>query len=231
MNGFQNNNTNDQGYSYMNNNLTNNQANNGQVMMNDMQVNNINYNNQPPMNNQYNGYNNTASINGSNKKNNKVFIIIGVVLLIIIVIIAIGILLSKLVGSNTDYTCTKSSTEGNIKMNITLKGTFNSKNDSGTSYKLIENNKLVIEDTDGLTDSKYEKYVTGIFSDCSYDKDCTGNHVKLGLTSLGFDTVIDRSGNKITITYKTYIGAGYNASKSYKKSVINDYIKDDYTCK
>lgn len=225
MNDFQNNGgINNLGNPEINNHLTNNQP-----------VNNMVYDNQPSMNNQYNNYNNSMNqVNNSNKKMNKIFLIIGVVVLVVLIIIVIGSLLRGSSNSNADYTCTMSEEENNIKKTIIFEGTFNYKNDDGSTYQLSEHNKLVIEYADnGLTDSKYNSYMKETFgSYCMInDVDCTSNHVKLKTTSLGYDTVIDRNDNKITITYNRYEGLGYSASKSDKNSIISGYKKEGFTCK
>ena len=184
------------------NNLGNPEINNH--LTNNQPINNMIYDNQSSMNNQYNNYNN--SMNQVNNSSN----------------------------SNLDYTCIMSEEENNIKKTIIFEGTFNYKADDGSTYQLSEHNKLVIEYTNnGLTDSKYNSYMNETFgSYCMInDVDCTSNHVKLKTTSLGYDTVIDRNDNKITITYNKYMGLGYSASESYKNSIISGYKKEGFTCK
>lgn len=225
MNDFQNNGgINNLGNPEINNHLTNNQP-----------INNMIYDNQSSMNNQYNNYNNSMNqVNNSNKKMNKIFMIIGMVVLVVLIIVVIGSLLKSSSNSNLDYTCIMSEEENNIKKTIIFEGTFNYKADDGSTYQLSEHNKLVIEYTNnGLTDSEYNSYMNETFgSYCMInDVDCTSNHVKLKTTSLGYDTVIDRNDNKITITYNKYMGLGYSASESYKNSIISGYKKEGFTCK
>lgn len=165
---------------------------------------------------------------------NKIFMIIGMVVLVVLIIVVIGSLLKSSSNSNLDYTCIMSEEENNVKKTIIFEGTFNYKDDDGSTYQLSEHNKLVIEYTNnGLTDSKYNSYMNETFgSYCMInDVDCTSNHVKLKTTSLGYDTVIDRNDNKITITYNKYMGLGYSASESYKNSIISGYKKEGFTCK
>ena len=224
MNDFQNNGgINNLGNPEINNHLTNNQP-----------INNMIYDNQSSMNNQYNNYNNSMNqVKNSNKKMNKIFMIIGMVVLVVLIIVVIGSLKSSS-NSNLDYTCIMSEEENNVKKTIIFEGTFNYKDDDGSTYQLSEHNKLVIEYTNnGLTDSKYNSYMNETFgSYCMInDVDCTSNHVKLKTTSLGYDTVIDRNNNKITITYNKYMGLGYSASESYKNSIISGYEKEGFTCK
>ena len=225
MNDFQNNGgINNLGNPEINNHLTNNQP-----------INNMIYDNQSSMNNQYNNYNNSMNqVKNSNKKMNKIFMIIGMVVLVVLIIVVIGSLLKSSSNSNLDYTCIMSEEENNVKKTIIFEGTFNYKDDDGSTYQLSEHNKLVIEYTNnGLTDSKYNSYMNETFGSYCMINDvyCTSNHVKLKTTSLGYDTVIDRNNNKITITYNKYMGLGYSASESYKNSIISGYEKEGFTCK
>ena len=223
MDNYKNNVTGNFDYSNMNNNSINNDHE---------KMNNSLNNNQT--NNQYSNYNNSINqVSNSNKKNNKIIIIVGIFVLVILVIAVIS-LLGKSGSSNADYTCTMSETKDDIKITSIFKGNFNSKEESGSVYQLIENDKIIIDYTkDDLTDSKYESYMQKTFgSYCMIRNiDCTSSHVELTTSSLGFDTIIDRNDNKIVITYNRYIGLGGTVSKSYKNSVINSYKKDGYSCK
>lgn len=218
--------------------IMNNQGFNGQSMMNSQSMNNQNFNEQPmmnnqPMNNQYNNYNgNSINQTDNKKKNNKTFIIIGVIAIVVLGSIVLNSLFKK-GSSNVDYTCTMTNAKDNINQTLTIKGTFDYKDSSGTIYQLYESNELVAEYTNGLTDSEYTNFTNKTFGTyCKLDNvDCSSNHFKLISSSLGFDTVVDRNDNKIVITYIKYMGMGSTISKSEKDSLIDSYKQSGMTCK
>ena len=68
-------------------------------------------------------------------------------------------------------------------------------------------------------------------SSCLYDSDCTDSHLELGITSLGFDTVVDRKGNTVEASGYSLMGIGKKATSSDKKEVREQLEKDGYKCK
>ena len=221
----------------MNNQPMNNQGFSEQSMMNNQPMNNQGFNEQPmmnnqPNNNQYNNYNNYNGNSDNKKKNNKTFIIIGVIAIVVLGSIVLNSLFKK-GSSNVDYTCTMTNAKDNINQTLTIKGTFDYKDSSGTIYQLYESNELVAEYTNGLTDSEYTNFTNKTFGTyCKLDNvDCSSSHFKLTSSSLGFDTVVDRNNNKIVITYIKYMGIGSTISKSEKDSLIDSYKQSGMTCK
>ncbi len=229
-----NNNQNFNGQPMMNNQPVNNQGFSEQSMMNNQPMNNQGFNEQPMMNNQPNNnqYNNYNGNSDNKKKNNKTFIIIGVIAIVVLGSIVLNSLFKK-GSSNVDYTCTMTNAKDNINQTLTIKGTFDYKDSSGTIYQLYESNELVAEYTNGLTDSEYTNFTNKTFGTyCKLDNvDCSSSHFKLISSSLGFDTVVDRNNNKIVITYIKYMGMGSTISKSEKDSLIDSYKQSGMTCK
>ena len=224
MNNENNNGINNLGQSGINNQPNNNQNFNGQPM-NNQPMNNQGFNEQPMMNNQPNNnqYNNYNGNSDNKKKNNKTFIIIGVIAIVVLGSIVLNSLFKK-GSSNVDYTCTMTNAKDNINQTLTIKGTFDYKDSSGTIYQLYESNELVAEYTN-FTNKTFGTY-------CKLDNvDCSSSHFKLISSSLGFDTVVDRNNNKIVITYIKYMGMGSTISKSEKDSLIDSYKQSGMTCK
>ena len=208
----------------MNNNNLNDQNNfNSQYNgINNQPVNNSMNNN---VSNNFNNINNNKNNLSSNRltkkaKNNKLFaIIIGIIVIIIVVVIVLkGFNSSSVLGSNknttgsteynssdVDNNCTYEYSTEDKNMKIYSDFIFNYKttesNGSQNNYQLKIYSTMVVEYENGLTDSKYKDFVDTFDSlVCLNSDECTGNHLELGVTNTGWDTVIDRIGNKIEVT-------------------------------
>ena len=59
---------------------------------------------------------------------------------------------------------------------------------------------------------------------------CTGDHLELGITESGWNTVVDRIGNKIEITYYNVYGLGQTATEKDKNELIEQYKNNGYIC-
>lgn len=239
----------------MNNNGLNDQnnLNNQYDRINNQSVNN-NINN---FNNQYNNANNQNNLytgnqvetpDNKNNKNNKklLLIIVGVILIIFFVIKGFsGSSLSRgsknttgsteYKDSDVDYNCTYEDTndESTLKLYSDLIFNYKTTGDSGKTYnyQLKKYNKIIIEYKKELTDSLYKEYIDSLSSiDCIGTNKCTGDHLELSISALGYNTVIDRTGNKIIVTYYRIQGLNATATKDDIKDVMEQLKKGGYTC-
>lgn len=214
-----------------------------------------NYNNQPLNNNYNNGLNNLNNQVNQNiapDKNNNIKLIL-MILGIVIVVLIVAFAATKLFtnssiinghknttgstdykGSDVDYNCVYEITKGNDKGTMYSDIIFNFK--SGKyNYQIKEYRKTVYEYANGVTDSKYKEIVDSLnATEClsigTTDKKCTGDHLDIGLTSNGWNTIVDRTSNKIVITSYNAYGLGQTASAEDKKDFIDNFIKSGYTC-
>lgn len=116
--------------------------------------------------------------------------------------------------SDVDYNCTLEYTNEDRKMKVYSDFIFNYKTTSESvkqyNYQLKIYSKMIAEYESGLTDSKYKDFVDLFESleclDSSDEEKYTESHLELGLTNTGLDTVIDRIGNKIEVTYYKIYG-------------------------
>lgn len=227
---------------FQNNNVENTNYNNG--------FNNTNINNQS---NLYNGNSMNQVETPKKKINTKLLaIIIGIIIIIVIVIVSKGFSNSSVLGSNenttgsteykgsdVDYNCTYEYTNEDKKMKVYSDFIFNYKStgDSGKqyNYQLKIYNKMIVEYGNGLTDSKYKDFVDSFESlEClgfGDEKKCTESHLELGITDSGWDTVVDRIGDKIEVTYYNIYGMGTTATKEDMKEIIEQYESNGYICK
>ena len=97
---------------------------------------------------------------------------------------------------------------------------------------------MIIEYKNGIvSDDNYNSTIKELNSlKCSTNLDgtnsCTNKtHLDLGITSLGWDTIVDRKSNKIEITFNNPSGIGKKASKSDMDIVLSSYKNTGFKCK
>ena len=140
--------------------------------------------------------------------------------------------------SDVDNNCTYEQTEDNKKIKLYLDLIFNykSKSNSGNqiNYQLRLYSKEIIEYENGLTDNEYKEFINSLDSmKCiSFQGDdvCTEDHLELGITETGWDTVVDRKGNKIEMTYYNIYGTGKTATEKEIKETLERYENNGYIC-
>jgi hypothetical protein len=100
-------------------------------------------------------------------------------------------------------------------------------------YQLYAYTKIEVTATKDITDEQYATLVKGANSSkCVLNaNECKASHLELGITKYGWDTVIDRSGKKVTITYYGVYGKGYKATKSDEEKSVKTYTDQGYKCK
>jgi len=99
-------------------------------------------------------------------------------------------------------------------------------------YQVQQFNKFVANYKE-LTDEDYFEIVKGYgSSECLLDEEaCKKDHVDLSMSSLGWDTKVDRKGNTVTVTSYNIYGKGATASSTEKKEFQEQLEKAGYTCK
>lgn len=227
--------------------------------MNNNEWNNQPVNNMNNSNNQNNSYiDNSMNQSKTHKKkvNTKLLaIIVGIIIALVTVIVValkgfsnFSILGTKenttgsteYKGADVDYNCMYEYTDEIKKVKIYSDLIFNYKStgDDGkqNNYQLKIYNKMLLEFENGvLTDSKYKDIVDSFESmEClglENEEKCAKNHIELGMTNSGWNTVIDRTGNKIEVTYYNIYGMGATATKEDMKEIKEKYEKIDYICK
>ena len=138
--------------------------------------------------------------------------------------------------SDIDYRCEVTTLENGGEAKDTIDLLFDFKN-----YQLKAYHKIVATFKEGLTDEKYEEFVSNLnvldcieFGKTIADK-CKASHLEFGSTSLGFDTVVDRKGNSIELLYHQDSGSySYGHQKltdSEIEEVLNQLKGSGYTCK
>ena len=91
--------------------------------------------------------------------------------------------------------------------------------------------KVVTKYNQPITDEKYKEIVKGIdATKCLFGDDCKDSHLELGLTTLGFDTVINRTTDTIEVTFYKENGKGYTAKQSDKDQVKKTYMDQNFEC-
>ena len=124
-------------------------------------------------------------------------------------------------GSDIDFSCEKITS--NDATNIDFLFNYD-------GYQMVQYMKLVLNYGDGVTDEDYKKLMDNLNSMECLNGECTGSHLELGITSLGWDTVVDRSPYSITIKSRTITGKDQLAADSDIKQIKQKYIKDGYAC-
>lgn len=215
-------------------------------MNNEINQNTFNDNNQKEIVYLQNNNTNIApqnNLNNLNKKNNKpktLIIIIGIVGVITILLISKSgnILkrhsnttgLSEYSASDVDLNCVRKKNEKNGSITIYSDFLFNY--NTGINYHHKIYNKIVTEYTNGLTEEKYKEFIKSLNSSkCNYDiSNCMKDHLELELTSLGWDTKVDRIGNTIETTFYEISGSNRTATNNEIKKTKTTYEKAGFSC-
>ena len=232
-----------------NNNMPNQPQDN--FNMTNQSQDNFNMQSQPQDNNnmpnqlQNNNTNMNYASNGNNsgKKNNKIiFIVAGVVIVAIVVILLLLFKGSSKSGKNTTgsseykasdvaFSCSYVS-EGENAISTTYTDFIFNYKSSQYTYQLKQYYKMVIEYKKTLTDEMYKEFIKELNSiDCLDAGSCTESHLELSITDFGWDTVVDRKGNTIEVTFNNTYGMGSTASKDDIKETKANFESEGYTCK
>lgn len=221
----------------MNNNQNNNNQNSNS---NDM----YNQNNLNNNNNNFNGNMPNNNINKDKKSKNKLIIII--IIIVVILIFILGFLSPSLLAKNhenttglseyssedVDLNCVTNYEKEDGKRTLYSDLMFNYK--KGASYNVSQlktYSKLIIEYNTTLTDEKYHDFVTELSTtECLNEHDCKESHLEFSQTELGWNTVIDRKGNKIIVTFDNIYGVGKTLSSKEMREVKDSYEKDGTKC-
>lgn len=210
-----------------------------------MNNNDLNYNQQDNFNMSSQIPNNDANTNytsndlNTNNKNNKtILIIIGVVAVIIILFIFGG---KSKSGKNTtgsseynssdvDFSCSYVSKGDDFTITTYSDFIFNYKSSQYT-YQLKQYNKMILGFKNTITDEKYKEFIDDLNSlDCLDAGSCTESHLEFSTTKYGWDTVVDRSSNKIELTFYNLNGKGITATKDDINSTRASFESKGYTC-
>ncbi len=207
-------------------------------------------------NNEWNNQSNISNNQVNPKKKNNVkllvtiiggMIVLGIVIFAVLKIFNISSVisthknttgLSEYSGLDVDYNCVYEYTKNNDKMKEYSDIIFNYKSDrkdgKQNNYQVKVYSKMILEYGNGLTNSKYKEVIDSFNSlECvslNEDNKCTGDHLELGITESGWNTVVDRIGNKIEITYYNIYGLGQTATEKDKNELIEQYKNKGYIC-
>ena len=105
----------------------------------------------------------------------------------------------------------------------------------GGSYEAIAFNLIVREFPDGVTDDDWDSIIDTInIIECDKSfgsKNCTvEKHLEVGITSIGFDTTLDRKDKSVEIfSYQPY-GQNIKSSSKTLESIKTSYEDQVYTC-
>ena len=206
---------------------------------------------QQPMNG---GFQQPAPVQQPAGKNNKLIIII---VAVVVGVIIIGCIIFGLFGKGGSsggggglFSSHKNNTGGDYSASdVSLNCTLSKETDkgSGTMYAdILFNYKgyamqsyfKVVSEYKSLTDEEYYSWVDtnyGNSAECLVDNvdgnKCHKDHLDLGITSDGWDTVIDRKGTKITTTYKSVLSANQTATDEEQAKFKTELEKQGFTCK
>ena len=127
----------------------------------------------------------------------------------------------------------KANDKNSVKSYSDIIFNYKTKGSSGQqyNYQAYIFNKMIIEYGDGLTDEEYKEFVDTLNSINCIDSDCTGNHLVLDISSLGYNTIVDRTVNKIVVTSYKFSGLGVTATKEDMKILKDEYEKQGFVCK
>ena len=167
------------------------------------------------------------------KKNKKIFIIIGAAVgLVVLLFILVGLFggghknttgSNKYKASDVSLNCHYNKDNAEIYIDVL----YNYEN-----YQAAMFFKTINTSSTEITDEKYKTYIDQLKSPACVlgDIDCTASHLELGITSFGFDTVIDRSSKSVTATYYTLSGKNVEATSSDKEDVKKELVNQGFEC-
>ena len=135
---------------------------------------------------------------------------------------------TKYTGSDVGLNCKNVTRNENSTVTTYIDFLFNTKD----GYQMELYSKVIAKYDSQITDETYKKNIDAIASiKCINDENaCKGSHLDLGITSLGFDTIVDRLSDTIEITYYNPVGKGYKAEQSDIDLAKSTYENLDYTC-
>lgn len=98
-------------------------------------------------------------------------------------------------------------------------------------YKAVVYYKTVFIYKEKISDEKYEDMMWQLDSlECQNGDTCKKDHIRLGVTNYGLDTIADRKGKEVILTYYKEFGQGEKASKKFIEKTKKEYIKNGYKC-
>lgn len=207
-------------------------------------INNQNHSNDDLYNQQLNNNDNISQLtnNSSSNKNKKSLIII-ISIIVILIIIFSSLFIKGNHKNNTgsseynskdvDLNCTYTSDDKTVIIYSDLIFNYKSTGKESYNYLLKKYNKRIDNYPDGLTDEKYNNFINKNFS--AYcggftGIDCKSSHLELGITDLGWDTIVDRTRDKIIITYSNIYGIGQTATKEDISEIKKTYEEENFKC-
>ncbi len=144
--------------------------------------------------------------------------------------------LSNYKDSDVDMNCVRKSDEDSSAATYYADFLFNHKNadkdsDKLNNYQLYIYNKIFVDYKKNLSDEEYREFIKSLNSlGCINDNDCKEDHLELGVTDLGSDTVIDRKDNKLEITFIVVHEQNKKASKNDIEKMKKNYEAQGYEC-
>ncbi len=134
---------------------------------------------------------------------------------------------TKYKDSEVGLNCTNTTTTEKATIATNMDFLFNSKG----GYQMEVYTKIVAKYNSTISDEDYKKVVQNVdASQCIWGNDCLKDHLELGITTMGFDTVIDRNGDTVTITSTQLVGSGYKAEQSDIDLAKSSYEAEGFTC-
>ena len=103
---------------------------------------------------------------------------------------------------------------------------FNTK----SGYQMESYTKISAKYKSTLTDEDYKKALDSLNSIKCINEDCSASHLELGITALGFDTVVDRGQDTLVMTGYNLVGSGYEATQSDVDLAKSSYESEGFTC-
>ncbi len=98
-------------------------------------------------------------------------------------------------------------------------------------YKTIIYYKVEYTYKEKVTDAKYKEIMDQIGTVMCVETDaCKKDHVELGTTVYGFETIVDRKENQVIITYYKNYGEKNKVSDNFIEKTKKEYIKNGYKC-
>lgn len=129
--------------------------------------------------------------------------------------------------SDVTLNCTNTNTSENRTLTTYVDVLFN----TTRGYQAEQHFKLVAKYNETISDEKYKEILKEVdASQCLFASDCKDDHLELGLTTLGFNTVVDRNGDTIQITFYKANGQGFKANQTDIDLVKKTYEGENFTC-
>ncbi len=130
-------------------------------------------------------------------------------------------------ASDVSFSCTYEESNEIKTIKRVADFVFNTKD----KYKARVYFKTIYTYQETISDEKYQEIIGQLDSpQCVPDHPCTDNHLQLGVTALGSNTLLDRKDNTIEITYYKSYGENQKATQDFIESTKKEYSKNGFTC-